>query len=94
MQVSTNVHDPIAVPLAEVVDIVAGLLRPGGGVLESAEIVGLVPEAALAGFPASVPIQGFDPDTPDRRAAGRPRPGWLTSQTGSGFTDNFSGDAR
>jgi glutamate formiminotransferase len=62
MQVSTNVHNPIAVPLAEVVEIVTGLLRRSGGVVDSAEIVGLVPEEALAGFPASVPIQGFDPD--------------------------------
>jgi glutamate formiminotransferase len=62
MQLSTNVHDPISVPLAIVVEIVEGLLRPTGGVVSSAEIVGLVPEAALAGFPPGVPIEGFDAD--------------------------------
>jgi glutamate formiminotransferase len=52
-QVSTNVHDPVAVPLADVVEWV----RRRATVIE-AEIVGLVPEAALAGFPADVPIRG------------------------------------
>ncbi len=62
MQVSTNVHDPIAVPLALVVESVEGLLRASGGVVASAEIVGLVPAAALAGFPSAVPIENFDPE--------------------------------
>ncbi len=62
VQISTNVHDPIAVPLALVVELVEGLLRSLGGVIDSAEIVGLVPEAALAGFPPSVAIEGFDAD--------------------------------
>jgi glutamate formiminotransferase len=61
LQVSTNVHDPIAVPLAEVVERVRTLAAEHGGRVESAEIVGLVPEAALDGFPADVPIPGFDP---------------------------------
>ena len=32
-----------------------------GGRVVAAEIVGLVPEAALAGFPDDLPIPGFDP---------------------------------
>jgi glutamate formiminotransferase / 5-formyltetrahydrofolate cyclo-ligase len=56
MQISTNVHDPIAVPLGAVVERVREL----GGSVSSAEIVGLVPAAALEGFPGDVPIEGFD----------------------------------
>ncbi len=60
-QVSTNVHDPIAVPLGAVVErireLTAGLCsRP-----VEAELVGLVPAAAMEGYPADVPIRGFDP---------------------------------
>jgi glutamate formiminotransferase len=62
MQISTNVHDPIALPLASLVVMTADLLREPGGVVASAEIVGLVPAAALAGFPAAIPIEGFDPE--------------------------------
>jgi glutamate formiminotransferase / 5-formyltetrahydrofolate cyclo-ligase len=60
-QVSTNVHDPFAVPLAEVVERVRDLAAPLGARPVEAEIVGLVPEAALAGYPADVPIRDFDP---------------------------------
>lgn len=60
-QVSTNVHDPFAVPLREVVEHVRALAAPLGARPLGAEIVGLVPEAALAGYPASVPIRDFDP---------------------------------
>lgn len=60
-QVSTNVHDPLAVPLAEVVERVRSLAAPLGARPLEAELVGLVPEAALAGYPADVPIRGFDP---------------------------------
>lgn len=74
VQVSTNVHDPFAVPLRDVVERVrelAALLdtRP----LE-AEIVGLVPAEALAGYPPDVPIRDFDPaqgTIEARLAAGR-----------------------
>ena len=59
-QVSTNVHDPAAVPLAEVVARVSELAEPHGGRVVAGEIVGLVPEAALAGFPDRVPLPGFD----------------------------------
>jgi glutamate formiminotransferase len=60
-QVSTNVHDPFAVPLREVVDGVRALAAPLGAHPVAAEIVGLVPEAALAGYPADMPIREFDP---------------------------------
>jgi glutamate formiminotransferase / 5-formyltetrahydrofolate cyclo-ligase len=61
-QVSTNVHDPLAVPLAAVVERVRGLAAALGARPVEAEVVGLVPAAALAGFPEDVPIRDFDPD--------------------------------
>ena len=54
-QVSMNVERPADLPLARVVDAVRSLAR-----VSSAEIVGLVPESALRGFPEDVPIDGFD----------------------------------
>jgi glutamate formiminotransferase / 5-formyltetrahydrofolate cyclo-ligase len=60
-QVSTNVHDPLTVPLGEVVERVRGLAAPLGTRPLEAELVGLIPEAALAGYPEDVPIRGFDP---------------------------------
>ncbi len=60
-QVSANVHDPFALPLREVVERVRALAAPLGARPVEAEIVGLVPAAALAGYPAGVPIRGFDP---------------------------------
>lgn len=59
-QVSTNVHDPLAVPLGEVVERVRELAAPYGARPLEAELVGLVPRAALAGYPDEVPIRGFD----------------------------------
>jgi glutamate formiminotransferase/glutamate formiminotransferase/formiminotetrahydrofolate cyclodeaminase len=59
-QVSTNVHDPLAVPLAAVVERVRDLAAPLGSRPVAAEIVGLVPAAALAGYPGDVPIRDFD----------------------------------
>lgn len=60
-QVSMNVHDPASLPLAEVVERVsAGASRHGAKVIE-AELVGLIPEAAMSGYPESVPIRDFDP---------------------------------
>jgi glutamate formiminotransferase / 5-formyltetrahydrofolate cyclo-ligase len=55
-QVSVNVHDPHAVPLAEIVAFVAREAE-----VAEAELVGLAPRAALAGFPNEVRIRGFDP---------------------------------
>jgi len=61
-QVSTNVHDPLAVPLGTVVEKVRELAAPLGARPVEAELVGLVPAAALAGYPAEVPMRGFDPE--------------------------------
>ncbi|HEX6456066.1 MAG TPA: hypothetical protein VF009_06055 [Solirubrobacterales bacterium] len=60
-QVSTNVHDPLAVPLGEIVERVRTLAAPLGARPVEAELVGLIPEAALAGYSADVPMRGFDP---------------------------------
>jgi glutamate formiminotransferase / 5-formyltetrahydrofolate cyclo-ligase len=62
VQVSTNVHDPMAVPLGEVVERVRTLAAPLGARPLEAELVGLVPQAALGGYPVDVPIRGFDPE--------------------------------
>jgi glutamate formiminotransferase len=61
MQISTNVHDPIAVPLARVVERVRELAEPYGANVATAEIVGLVPEAALTSWPDDIPLPNFDP---------------------------------
>jgi glutamate formiminotransferase len=60
-QVSTNVHDPLAVPLEIVVERVRALAAPHGARPVEAELVGLVPLGALAGYPSDVPIRDFDP---------------------------------
>jgi glutamate formiminotransferase / 5-formyltetrahydrofolate cyclo-ligase len=54
-QVSMNVERPLELPLAEVVAAVARHAP-----LESAELVGLAPRAALDGFPDDLPLAGFD----------------------------------
>jgi glutamate formiminotransferase len=59
-QVSTNVHDPFQVPLAVVVERIGALAKPLGARPLEAELIGLVPEAALSGYPEDVPIRGFD----------------------------------
>ena len=51
-QVSMNVEDPDAVPLAAVIEAI----RRHAAVAE-AELVGLAPEAALKGFPDDVPLR-------------------------------------
>ena len=61
-QVSTNVHDPLAVPLGAVVERVRELAAPLGARPVEAELVGLIPAAALVGYPEDVPIRGFDPE--------------------------------
>ena len=55
-QVSMNVERPLEVPLALHVAAVARHAR-----VESAELVGLAPRAALEGFPQEIPMPGFDP---------------------------------
>ncbi|MEX2448391.1 MAG: hypothetical protein WD404_06570 [Solirubrobacterales bacterium] len=61
-QVSTNVHDPVAVPLGRVVERVRELAAPLAARPVESELVGLIPAAALAAYPADVPIRGFDPE--------------------------------
>ena len=61
-QISMNVHDPLAVPLGTVVEEVRRRADPHGARPTTAELVGLIPEAALAGYPDDVPIEGLDPD--------------------------------
>ncbi len=61
-QVSTNVHDPLEVPLATVVERARALAAPLGARPVEGELIGLIPEGALVGFPEDVPIRGFDPD--------------------------------
>jgi glutamate formiminotransferase / 5-formyltetrahydrofolate cyclo-ligase len=51
-QVSTNVEDHVAVPLARIVDAVARHLPVAG-----CELVGLAPAAAFDGFPADVHVR-------------------------------------
>jgi glutamate formiminotransferase len=60
-QVSMNVHDPVAVPLAKVVEAVSAAAEEAGTRVVEAELIGLIPEAALAGYPEDVPIRDFDP---------------------------------
>jgi glutamate formiminotransferase / 5-formyltetrahydrofolate cyclo-ligase len=61
-QISTNVHDPVATPLGGIVERVRALAAPLGARPLDAELIGLVPAAALAGYPDDVPIRGFDPE--------------------------------
>jgi glutamate formiminotransferase len=62
-QVSINVHDGEAVPLAKVVERVRELAADHGAKPVEAELVGLVPEAAMEGYPGDPPIRGYDPDS-------------------------------
>jgi glutamate formiminotransferase / 5-formyltetrahydrofolate cyclo-ligase len=60
-QVSTNIHDPLTTTLGTVVESVRRLAAPLGARPVEAELVGLIPVAALVDYPADVPIRGFDP---------------------------------
>jgi glutamate formiminotransferase / 5-formyltetrahydrofolate cyclo-ligase len=60
-QVSVNVHDPRAVPLAKVVGEISRLAAEHGARAIEAELVGLAPESALEGYPDEPAIRGFDP---------------------------------
>jgi len=60
-QVSMNIHDPYEVPLALVVEEVARLAAGHGVRCIEAELVGLVPEAAVQGYPDEPAIRDFDP---------------------------------
>jgi len=74
VQVSTNIHDPLAVPLGRVVERVRKLAAPLGARPVETELIGLVPAAALSEYPADVPIRDFDParQTIERRLAAAP----------------------
>jgi glutamate formiminotransferase len=61
-QVSTNIHDPLAVPLGTVVERVRELAAPLGAQPVEAELVGLAPAGALTDYPPDVPIRDFDPE--------------------------------
>jgi glutamate formiminotransferase len=61
-QVSTNVHDPVAVPLGRVISELRRLAARHGVEPVLAELIGLVPEAALRGYPEELPLAGFNPD--------------------------------
>jgi len=61
MQISTNVHDPSVVPLGSVVETIRRLAREHDAGPVSAELVGLVPAAALDDYPEDVPIAGENP---------------------------------
>ena len=60
-QVSANVQDPGAVPLATVVERVRELAAPHGARPAAGEVIGLIPERALAGWHDEIPLVGFDP---------------------------------
>jgi glutamate formiminotransferase/glutamate formiminotransferase/formiminotetrahydrofolate cyclodeaminase len=60
-QVSINIHDPEAVPLAKVVGEVTRLAAEHGAKPLEAELVGLVPEVAVRDYPGDPPIRGFEP---------------------------------
>lgn len=60
-QVSMNVHDPVTLPLAKVVETIRESAAARGTLPIEAELIGLIPEAALADYPADVPIREFDP---------------------------------
>jgi glutamate formiminotransferase / 5-formyltetrahydrofolate cyclo-ligase len=60
-QVSVNVHDPRAVPLAKVVEEIFRLATEHGVHPIEAELVGLAPAVALQGYPGKPPIRNFDP---------------------------------
>jgi glutamate formiminotransferase/glutamate formiminotransferase/formiminotetrahydrofolate cyclodeaminase len=60
-QVSLNIHDPHAVPLAKIVEEISRLAERHDVRAIEAELVGLVPEAAIEGYPDEPPIRNFDP---------------------------------
>jgi len=59
-QVSVNVHDPFAVPLAEIVARSRAAAARLDAEIARAELVGLAPAAALENFPDDLPLKGFD----------------------------------
>ena len=76
MQISTNVHDPAFVTLGQIVDIDPAPGSRAGARPVAAELVGLIPEAALDGYPEHVPIPATSTRiaAPSRRTCGRLEP--------------------
>ena len=72
-QVSTNVHDPARGAAGEVVERVRELAAPLGARPVEAELVGLIPAAALAGYPDDVPIRELRPGSCRRSSGGSRR---------------------
>jgi glutamate formiminotransferase / 5-formyltetrahydrofolate cyclo-ligase len=62
VQLSTNIQDLARVPLGTAVERIRSLAAPLGARPVEAELVGLIPAAALAGYPDDVPIRDFDRD--------------------------------
>jgi glutamate formiminotransferase / 5-formyltetrahydrofolate cyclo-ligase len=60
-QISMNIHDPRTVPLARVIDEITRLAAAHGVRPVEAELVGLLPESAIDGYPEHPPIRNFDP---------------------------------
>lgn len=60
-QLSTNVHDPLTVPLARLVGEAQRFAERTGARVIATELIGLVPEAAMQGFPKELLPAGFDP---------------------------------
>ena len=52
VQISMNIHDHVAAPLAEIVALIAARAP-----VAEAELVGLAPAAALAGFPSEITLR-------------------------------------
>jgi hypothetical protein len=72
-QVSCNLIEPAVFGPAQLYDVVAARAADGGGAVEGAELVGLVPEAVLAAVPrARWPEVGLsDEATVESRLAAR-----------------------
>jgi glutamate formiminotransferase len=60
VQVSTNIHDPLRVPLGEIVSVARRGARARGTEVSAAELVGLAPAAALEGLDLEL-LRDFDP---------------------------------
>ena len=70
-QVSTNVHDPLAVPLGDVIERIRGLAAKHGARPVEAELVGLIPEAAVGAASRRRPDRRLRPRPPPDRAPAR-----------------------
>ena len=67
-QVSTNIHDPIAVPLGRVIEKVRELAAPSGAKPVAGEVVGLLPRGRASRPPRGRPATRLRPGPPHPRA--------------------------